>query len=102
MAREGLRLSMAVCGLDGKVLLGKGTRLQRRHLVELYEMGVRVIEVVDDVSVEPWEEVPEPDAYLRALEERFSSVGGDRRMTQLKEAVRDVYLDFLLDLEARV
>lgn len=99
MCHEGLRLLVAVPGPDGKLLLGKGTRLERRHLVELYEMGVRVVEVEDDVSVEPWEEVPEAPAFLRALDERFEPVAGDRRMMQLKEAVRDVYLDFLLDLE---
>ncbi len=99
MCHEGLRLAVAVCGPDGKLVLGKGTRLERRHLVELYDMGVQVVEVDDDVAIEPWEEVPEAHAFLRALDERFSTVAEDRRMTQLKDAVRDVYLDFLLDLE---
>lgn len=99
MAKEGLRLATAVTGPDGKLLLGRGTRLERRHLVELYDMGVRVLEVEDDVTVEPWEEVPEPAGFLRALDQRFSSVSGDRRLAHLKDAVREVYLDFLLELE---
>ena len=99
MAREGLRLAQAVISWDGKILMGRGTRLERRHLVQLYDAGVRVLEVEDDAAVEPWEELLEADAFLKALEARFEPVRRDRRMGQLKGAVRDVYLGFLRELE---
>ncbi len=102
MAREGLRLAEAIPDRDGRLLFGRGTELTQRRLVELYTMGVRVLEVEDDATIEPWEEAPEVDAWRQALEARFERVSRDKRMTALKTAVADVYEDFLLDLEASV
>jgi hypothetical protein len=100
MARPGVRLGEAVLSADGLPLFGRGTELTRRHLRLMHEAGVRSVEVAPDPSIEPWQTVPETDAFLRALNERFAPVESDRRMMALKEAVRDVYLDFLLELES--
>jgi hypothetical protein len=97
-ARAGLTLAEPVVTVDGLPLLGRGTVLSHRHLRALYRAGVRAIQVVDDPDLSPWESVPTPDAFLRALEARFEPVAGDRRMAALKDAVRDVYLEFVASL----
>lgn len=102
MARPGVRLEQAVTSADGLPLLGRGTELARRHLRSLHEAGVRVVDVVPEPPVEPWQALPTADEWLRELDARFAPVEGDRRMVALKEAVRDVFLDFLIDLEPRI
>ncbi|MCA9537580.1 MAG: hypothetical protein KC620_01755 [Myxococcales bacterium] len=99
LARPGLELSEAVTSPDGLPLLGRGTRLTRRHLRLLHGEGVRTLQVEDDPRVEPWEQVPPVPEWQRALDERFAPVEADRRMQALKQAVRAVYTDFLFDLE---
>lgn len=99
MARPGLELAEAVVTADGLPLLGRGTRLTRRHLRSLHASGVRVVRVVDDESLEPWMAIPTLAEFLRDLDARFAPVEHDRRQQALKRAVRDVYTDFLLDLE---
>ncbi len=97
-ARPGLRLAEPVTTVDGVPVLGRGTVLSRRHLRTLYDAGVRVVTVDDEPDMSPWEGVLEPDAFLAALEARFEPVAADRRMTALKDAVREVYLEFLAAL----
>src|SRR5688572_25272580 len=97
-ARPGLHLAEPVVTADGLPVLGRGTILSRRHLRTLYDAGVRIITVVDEPDLAPWEAVLTPDAYLQALEARFSTVHGDRRMDALHDAVRDIYLEFLGNL----
>jgi hypothetical protein len=99
LARPGLVLLRSVTAPGGKLLFGRGTALTRRYLRVLHEEGLRVLEVENDTSVEPWERVPEVDEFVRGLEARFHSVRDDRRMTVLKNAVQGVYLDFLFELE---
>lgn len=99
LAPPDLILSRAITTADGMPLVGRGTRLRRRYLRMLHDEGVRVLECEDDPRVDPWIRIPEPDAYLRALDARFEPVEGDRRMMALKDAVRTVYLDFLDGLE---
>jgi len=65
----------------------------------LHDEGIKVVECEDDPRVEPWQRLPEPDAWLEALDARFRPVERDRRMMALKDAVKSVYLDFLIDLE---
>lgn len=95
VARPGVRLANPVLMPDGKLLLGRGTVLASRHLAMLQDLGIKVVEVDDDGGLGPWELAPDADAWLAALEARFSTVAHDRRMLALKEAVRDVYLDYL-------
>lgn len=99
IARPGVRLAVPVLTDDGKPLLGRGTVLAARHLGMLADLGVRTVEVEEDPRIGLWEMVPEPDAWLAALEERFATVSTDRRMVALKDAVREVYLDYLQSLE---
>jgi hypothetical protein len=99
VARPGARLARPVLTPDGLPLLGRGTVLGARHLGLLNDMGVRTVEVEDDPRLGPWEVVPEPDAWLSALEARFSTVSTDRRMVAMKDAVREVYLEYLRAVE---
>ena len=99
LAKPGLELAKPSISPDGKPLFGRGTRLARRHLRLLHEEGVRVLEVKSDVRVESWERIPDVDEFIRGLEDRFSTVEGDRRMDALKQAVQNVYLDFLFELD---
>ena len=98
LAKTGLILDAAVLS-EGQLLFGKGTRLTRRYLRVLHEEGIRFINVEGDVRIEPWERVPEVDEFVRQLDLRFADTENDRRMKMLKQAVKDVYLDFLFDLE---
>lgn len=95
VARPGARLAAPVMTPDGLPLLGRGTILAARHLAALNDLGVRTVEVEDDPRLGPWETVPEPEAWLQALESRFAPVAADRRMLALKDAVREVYLEYL-------
>lgn len=95
VARPGARLANPVLTPDGLPLLGRGTVLAARHLSLLNDLGVRTVEVEDDPRLGVWEIVPEPEAWLVALEQRFTTVVADRRMMALKDAVREVYLDYL-------
>ena len=95
IARPGARLAVPVLTPDGLPFLGRGTVLGARQLAALNDMGVRTVEVEDDPRLGLWEVAPEPDAWLAALESRFLTVQADRRMTALKDAVREVYLDYL-------
>lgn len=95
VARPGARLASPVMTPDGLPLLGRGTILGARHLAVLTDLGVRTVEVEDDPRLGLWEVVPEPEAWLAALESRFSTVAADRRMMALKDAVREVYLEYL-------
>ena len=99
MARPGVRLAQPVLSADGLPLLGRGTVLAARHLGVLNDLGVRTVEVEDDPRIGTWEIVPEPEAWLAALEARFFTVFADRRMMAMKDAVREVYLEYLQTLE---
>lgn len=101
LAPADLEAAHALTGPDGMPLVGRGTRLSRRYLRMLHDEGFEVVEVVDDDRVQPWERIPTRDEYLRALEARFRPVDGDRRMRALRDAVKDVYLGFIAELERR-
>jgi hypothetical protein len=101
VARPGVRLASPVIMPDGKVLLGRGTVLAARHLAVLHDLGVKVVEVEDDGRLGAWEIAPQTDAWLAALDARFLPVSHDRRMVALRDAVKDVYLDYLRRSEGR-
>lgn len=101
LAPADLQAAHAITGPDGMPLVGRGTRLSRRYLRMLHDEGFEVIEVVDDDRVQPWERIPTRDEYLRALDARFRPVDRDRRMRALKDAVKDVYLGFIAELDPR-
>jgi hypothetical protein len=62
----------------------------------LNDLGVRTVEVEDDPRLGPWEVVPEPEAWLIGARGSASRPWStDRRMVALKDAVREVYLDYL-------
>ena len=81
-------------------MLGKGTRLSRRYLLAIHEEGIRILDVVNDTSIEPWTRVPDVDGFVRELDVRFAGAERDPRMGVIKQAIKDVYLDFLFELEA--
>jgi hypothetical protein len=99
LARPGLRLAKPII-VDGRPLLGKGTALTRRYLRSLYSEGVHLLEVEPDARVQTWEQVPDVNEFVTELERRFSQVQSDPRMMMVKQAVADVYLDFLFELES--
>jgi len=99
LAQPGLVLVVAVSSRDGKPLMGKGTRLARRHLRLLHDEGVRVLHVQDDRRVESWEQLPDVDGFIRGLDERFAFVEDDPLMGAMKQAIKNVYLEFLFEME---
>jgi len=98
LARPGLQLAKAI-NVGGKPLFGKGTRLTRRHLRILHDEGFRALEVEPDARVERWERVPDVNEFVTTLEERFAEVAAEPRMKLFKQAVADIYLDFLFEIE---
>ncbi len=98
LARPGLQLAEAI-NADGMPLFGKGTRLTRRYLRTLHDEGVRALKVEPDARIERWERVPDVNEFVTTLEQRFEEVKSDARMMLFKQAVADVYLDFLFELE---
>ena len=99
LVKTGLILDAAVMS-EGQLLFGKGTRLSRRYLRAIHEEGIRMLDIVDDPRIDSWERVPEVDEFVNRLDERFAGSEKNRRMRILKKAVKDVYLDFLFDLES--
>ena len=99
LGRPDLELDSAIVSPDGLPLFGRGTRLSRRHLQALHEEGIQVLDVKPDPRIEDWERIPEVDEFVRTLDCRFETVQKDRRMGVIKQAIKDVYLDFLFELE---
>ena len=99
LGRPDLELQTAIVSPDGLPLFGQGTRLSRRHFQALHEEGIRVLDVRPDARIEDWERIPDVDGFVRTLDCRFENVQGDRRMAVIKQAIKDVYLDFLFELE---
>jgi len=99
LAKPGLVLSQPLYS-QGGILFGKGTRLTRRYLRVIHEENIRILEVEDDPTIESWERAPDVDTFVRQLDARFEHFDKHRQMTLIKGAVREVYLDFLFDLEA--
>lgn len=99
VARAGLRLAVPLTTPDGLPLLGRGTILGARHLAVLNDLGMRTVEVEEDNRLGLWEVLPEPEAWLTALDARFAPRVTDRRLMALKDAVREVYLEYLRTVE---
>ena len=98
LSKPGLELRTAIVSADGLPLFGAGTRLDRRHLQALHEEGVPVLDVQADPRINEWERIPTVDGFVRHLDVRFENVAGDRRMDAVKNAIREVYLEFLFEL----
>ena len=98
LAKPGLVLSQPLYS-QGGILFGKGTRLTRRYLRVIHEENIDILEVEDDPSIQAWERAPDVDTFIRQLDTRFAGFEKHRQMDLIKNAVRNVYLDFLFDLE---
>ena len=99
LAKPGLVLSQPLYS-QGGILFGQGTRLTRRYLRVIHEENIRILDVEDDPSIELWERAPDVDTFVRQLDARFEGYEKHRQMNLIKAAVRDVYLDFLFELES--
>lgn len=91
LAPLGLKLAEAAETAAGELIFGRGTTLDRRHLSALREEGVSIISVTPTEAqpeIPPWVQVPTPQRWADALDERFDRVAADRRMMSLKSAIR--------------
>ena len=100
LVKPGQKLKKPIMS-DGQLLFGAGTEMSRRYLRVIHEEGIRVVELETDPAVGDWEIIPTVDQYVRSLDERFNSHQRNKKMKSLKQAIKDVYLDFLFELEGR-
>ncbi|MBV71977.1 MAG: hypothetical protein CMH52_11660 [Myxococcales bacterium] len=100
LVKPGQRLKKPIMS-GGQLLFGAGTEMSRRYLRVIHEEGIRVVDLEPDPHVSDWETVPSVDQYVRGLDERFIHHQRNRKMKALKQAIKDVYLDFLFELESK-
>ena len=99
LAQSDLKLAEPITAKDGSLLFCKGTILARRHLRELHDEGLRTIRVEPDPRIQEWETVPDVDAFMQTLDQRFQELETDPRMQMVRASIQKVYLDFLFELE---
>ena len=99
LAQSGLVLLRPVSSKDGLPLVGAGTRLTRRHLKIIHEEEIDVLHVEADGQVASWQELPDVNGFIQKLDERFTFVEDDPLMNVMKQAVKNVYLQFLFEME---
>ena len=80
-------------------LVGVGTQLSHRHLRLIYDEGITVLHVEPDRRIASWQELPDVDGFIGRLDERFAFVEDDPLMNVMKQAVKNVYLEYLFEME---
>ncbi len=99
LAQPGLVLVKPVLSSDGMPLVGAGTKLGHRHLRLIYDEGISVLHVEPDRRIASWQELPDVNGFIRRLDERFTFVEDDPLMSVMKQAVKNVYLEYLFEME---
>ena len=99
LAQPGLVLAKPVLSGDGLPLVGVGTQLSHRHLRLIYDEGIAVLHVEPDRRIASWQELPDVDGFIGRLDERFAFVEDDPLMNVMKQAVKNVYLEYLFEME---
>jgi len=99
LAQPDLVLKRPVISSDGMPLVGAGTRLSHRHLRLIHDEGITLLHVEPDPRIAAWQELPDVNGYIQRLDERFAFVEDDSLMMVMKQAVKNVYLEFLFEME---
>jgi hypothetical protein len=88
-ARPAFHLAQAVTAGDGQLIAGLGTALTPSVVRSLTAAGVDCVWIVESDEVAAWEEDPDLDRALAALDARFAGVPADAVLDALKECLRN-------------
>ena len=97
-ARRGYRLDTPLFLPNGE-FLPEGTALTDEHLHSLRSAKVKVLELEADARIRDWECVPDLNAFMATIAQRFTTDESDETVDLIRCAVEDVYTRFLFDLE---
>ena len=98
-ARPGYRISKPLFLPDGE-FLPESTTLTEAHLKSLRSERIKVVDLEPDPRIREWECVPELNAFMSTISERFQTKTPDAGIDMIRCAVEDVYTRFLFDLES--
>ncbi len=87
-ARPAFHLARAVTAADGQVVAGAGTALTPSVVRSLAAVGVDSVWVGEDALVAEWEEDPDLQHALDALDARFAGAPADAILGALKACLR--------------
>jgi hypothetical protein len=87
-ARPAFHLAQAVIAADGQVVAGVGTALTSSVVRSLVAAGVDGVWVAETDLVAEWEEDPDLDQALAALDARFAGAPADAVLDALKDCLR--------------
>jgi hypothetical protein len=88
-ARPAFHLARAVTAADGQVVAGTGTALTPSVVRSLAAAGVESVWIGEDGLVAEWEEDPDLERALAALDARFAGAPADAILGALKSCLRD-------------
>ncbi len=97
--RPGYLLAKPIFMNDGE-FLPEGTALTDDHLKAFRDAGVASLEIEVSPRIREWEQVPDLNAFMTGISNRFGELGHDEGMDMIRCAVEDVYSRFLFDLES--
>jgi hypothetical protein len=87
-ARPAFHLAQAVTAADGQVVAGVGTALTSSVVRSLAAAGVDCVWVAETDQVAEWEEDPDLERALAALDARFAGAPADAVLDALKTCLR--------------
>jgi hypothetical protein len=88
-ARPAFHLARAVTAADGQVVAGIGTALTPSVVRSLAAAGVDSLWIEEDALVAEWEEDPDLERALAALDARFAGAPADAILGALKTCLHD-------------
>jgi hypothetical protein len=88
-ARPAFHLARAVTAADGQLVAGAGTALTPSVVRSLAAAGVDSVWVGEDGLVAEWEEDPDLQRALEALDARFAGAPADAILSALKTCLHD-------------
>src|SRR5690242_3979085 len=88
-ARPALHLAQAVTTADGQLVAGLGTALTPSVVRSLTAAGIDCVWIAESDQVATWDEDPDLDRALAALDARFAGAPADAVLDALKECLRN-------------
>lgn len=107
--QDGMQVARSIYRSDGRVLLAAGTRLNKRYIKRLHELGIRSVYVRND-ELGPLDPVPDIVSEqtrlesLQAVREGFNSLENKRRinMAAIRQTVDNLIDELLANSEVLI
>ena len=96
--RSGAQLEQPLFLPSGE-FLPEGTVLNEETLSVLRLAGIKTLWIRPSEDIRVWETVPDLNAFMTQLSNRFTNASNDSSAQMIRCAVEDVYSRFLFDLE---